>query len=62
MEDDWFIISLENQGLDLVRCLERLARAGHCVKMEGKRVAVKKNEMNQLIKKLEAEGFKFEGA
>jgi hypothetical protein len=62
VEEDWLVISLEKQGLDLVRSIEKLARAGHCVKMEGKRVAVKKNRLNQLIKKLEAEGFKFEGA
>ena len=57
-ETDWSVISLENQSPEFVRFVEKLSHTGLCTKMEGKRIAVKKENQSQFKRKLEAEGYK----
>ena len=57
-ETDWTIISLEKQSDALINFINRLSAQGLCLKMEGKRIAVKSSSYPKLIKKIEAEGFK----
>lgn len=57
-EDDWTVFSLSGHSPSLIREIERLSRTGLCVKMEGKRIAVKKEKLSQFTRKLEAAGFK----
>ena len=57
-ETEWIVFPLEKQKASFLREIEQLCRSEICVKMAGKRVAVKKEKFAQFKRRLEAAGFK----
>ena len=57
-ETEWIVFPLEKQKASFLREIEQLCRSEICVKMAGKRVAVKKEKLAQFKRRLEAAGFK----
>ena len=58
-EEDWIVFTLENLNIKVISEIEKLSRLGLCSKMAGKRIAVKKSNIQAFKKKLESAGFKF---
>lgn len=58
-ETDWLIFSLDKANASLLKETEKLSRLGICSKMEGRRIAVKKEKYASFKKRLEAAGLKF---
>ncbi|MBR1722702.1 MAG: hypothetical protein IJ727_09525, partial [Treponema sp.] len=56
---DWLVFSIDKSNAAFIREAEKLCRLGLCLKMEGSRIAVKKEKYASFKKKLEAAGFKF---
>lgn len=57
-ERNWLVFSLENMNSALVREIGKLSLQGLCVKMEGKRIAVRESEFPRFKASLEMAGFK----
>ncbi len=57
-ESDWCIFPLENIKSPIIKEIEKLSKDGLCLKVEGKRVAVRFDKLQSFKKKLENAGFK----
>ena len=62
IESDWIVISLENQSDSFIRCIEKVSRSLLCTKMEGMKIAVKKENLSDFCKAVQNNGFKIEMA
>lgn len=58
-DTDWIVLSLEGQKAELIGCVESIKQGGfEILKMEGKRICIKKDNLSKFIKLLEKKGIK----